>query len=63
METVERNKKIVVGLKEASHITGLSYSCVRRLCLCNEIKYVKSGNRYMVNIASLISYCNQGSTV
>lgn len=62
METVERHYKIMVGLREASEITGLSYSCVRRLCLNNEIPFVKSGSKYFVNTKALLDYCNHGRT-
>ena len=39
MENVEKaTHKLMIPLKEASELTGLSYSCIRKLCLSNEIR-------------------------
>ena len=63
MENVEKGThKIMIPLKEASEITGLSYSCIRKLCLSNEIRFIRSGSKYYVNTASLIQYCERGCT-
>ena len=45
-------------IKEAAGATGLSYYCVRRMCQKCEIRYIKSGNRYLVNLDLLVGYLN-----
>ncbi len=62
MESIEKSPKIMLTIKEATEMTGLSYSCIRRLCLNNEIKFVRSGTKYYVNTASLLRYCGQVCT-
>ncbi len=54
--------KIMMPIKEASELTGLSYDCIRKLCLRNEIRHIRSGKKYYVNTASLLQYCDQGCT-
>lgn len=51
--------KIMCGIREAAEYTGLSYECIRRLCLTKSIKFVKSGNKYYVNMTSLLKYCGE----
>ena len=48
---------VVMPIKDAVSITGLSYSSIRQLCLNNRIRYIKSGTKYYVNMASLLRYC------
>ena len=48
---------VVMPIKEAASVTGLSYSSIRQLCLNNRIRYIKSGTKYYVNMASLLRYC------
>lgn len=40
----------MVTLREAAKMTGLSYDCLRKLCLRNEIAHIRSGTKYMVNV-------------
>lgn len=44
-------------IKQAAVETGLSYSCIRQLCIENKIKFIRSGKKYYVNMPSLIEYC------
>ena len=44
-------------IKQAAEETGLSYNCIRQLCIDNKIKYIRSGKKYYVNMPSLIKYC------
>ena len=63
MENVKKaTHKLMIPLKEASELTGLSYSCIRKLCLSNEIRFIRSGSKYYVNTASLMQYCERGCT-
>ena len=48
---------MVMPIKGAASVTGLSYSSIRQLCLNNRIRYIKSGTKYYVNMASLLRYC------
>lgn len=48
----------MVTLKEASSRTGLSYDCLRKMCLNNEIVYVKAGAKFLVNFGKLADYLN-----
>lgn len=56
------NEKIMVTIKEAAARTGLTYNCVRRLCLSNQIRYIRSGSKYFVNLSKLLVFLNQGQT-
>lgn len=63
MESVDKPTKIMMPIKEASELTGLSYSCIRKLCLSNEIRFIRSGSKYYVNARSLLDFCERGCTV
>lgn len=49
-------------INEASSETGLSYYCIRKLCLEHRIRYIKSGTKYYINMPSLIAYCEGGGS-
>ena len=50
------------SIKDASIETGLTYHCIRTLCLENKIKFIKSGTKYYVNMPSLFAYCEKGES-
>ncbi len=50
----------MVTLKEASSRTGISYDFLRKMCLNNQIVYVKAGTKYLVNWGKLVEYLNKG---
>lgn len=55
------NKKVIPQMKtthEASNITGISYHRIRLLCLSNDIKYIKAGNKFLNNLDRFIDYLN-----
>ena len=52
------NTPIMTTIKDAAQRTGLSYYCIRRLCLTNQISYIRSGAKYYVNFAKLWEYLN-----
>lgn len=62
MEKMNKPTKIMMPIKEACDLTGLSYSCIRKLCLTDMIRYIRSGSKYYVNTASLLQYCENGHT-
>ena len=47
-------------IKQASEETGLSQYAIRQLILSKKIKFIRCGVKYMVNMASLIAYCEGG---
>lgn len=50
--------------KEASQNTGLSMDCIRNLCLRNEIRYIRVGekkSKFLVNAESLVNWMNGGN--
>ena len=49
----------MVTVREAAKMTGLSYDCLRKLCLRNEIAHIRSGTKYMVNVKKLNDYLNR----
>lgn len=52
----------MVTIKEAARETGLTYCCLRRWILSGEFTYfIKSGNRYLINLDRLIEFLNQAS--
>lgn len=59
---MEQPRKMMMPIKEASVITGLSYSHIRRLCLEKRIVFIRSGTKYMINYDSLVRYCNQDAS-
>ena len=50
----------MIPLREASSRTGLSYDFLRKLCLMDEIVFIRSGNKYLVNFGKLCEYLNNG---
>lgn len=46
----------MMRLREAAKKTGLSYYYLRNACLNNEIPYLKSGNRFLINFEWLENY-------
>lgn len=57
---MNQNTKMMVGLREAAEYTGLTYNCIRRLCLKNEIVHIRSGKKFYVNLPKLLEYLNHG---
>ena len=52
----------MIGIREASDKTGISYEQLRKLCLQNKIVHIKAGCKYLINLEKLIDYLNQGET-
>lgn len=50
------NKKFpqMVTVKEASQETGLPEYFIRKLCITNKVKAIKSGKKYYLNADSLM---------
>ena len=50
----------MMTIKEAAEVTGLPYSYIRKLCLNNEIIFIRSGNKYFVNMDKFSEFLNGG---
>lgn len=50
----------MLTIKETSKRTGVSYDCIRKLCIQNKIVYIKSGSKYLVNFGMFCKYLNEG---
>lgn len=48
-------------IKDCMEITGLPYSVLRKLCLSEQIIYIRSGNKYYINLKSLLNYLGEES--
>lgn len=57
---MENAVKMMMPIKEACTMTGLSYACIRKLCINNQIQHIRSGVKYYINVDSLLRYCNSG---
>ena len=48
----------MLTIKEVSLRTGLSQGFIRKLCINNEIVFVKSGKKYLINYNKFIDFLN-----
>ena len=55
---MEENRIEMLTLREASKRTGLSYDRLRKMCLADEIIYIRSGAKFLVNYTKLVEYLN-----
>lgn len=53
-----KNLSRMLSLKQASAETGLSYYCLRNLCLENKVAHITSGTKYLINADRLEEYLN-----
>lgn len=51
---------IMIPLKEASKISGMSYEFLRRICLQNKVRCLRSGNKWYIHREKLLEYLNGG---
>lgn len=59
---MEEKVPVMLTIREAAAITGLSYDFLRKLCLNNQIVYIKAGKKFLINQAKLFDFLN-GNTV
>ena len=50
-------------LKQAAEETGLPYSALRKFCLDGKVAFVRSGTKYYINRASLLSFLSGEQTM
>lgn len=48
----------MITITKASEVTGLSYDSIRKLCLTNQIIYIKLGAKYLINMDKFIEFLN-----
>lgn len=53
----------MVSIKAAAEQTGLSAYYLRGLCRSGRVRYVKVGNKWLVNLGSLTAYLGSGDGV
>jgi len=51
-------KDTIVLIREQDPNTAITYNCIKNLCIDNKIKYIKTGNKYLVNLESVFNYFN-----
>lgn len=59
--TIERDGEripVVKGMKEAARLTGISYHQLRHWVLNDEIVYLKTGNKILINMDRLSDFVN-----
>lgn len=49
---------VMITIAQASTESGLSYDCIRRLCLQGKLVHVKAGRKYLINKEKLADYLN-----
>ena len=53
---LDTNAPQMVTIKELSELTGISQYCIRGLCKHNEIKYIKTGTKVLINYQRFLDY-------
>lgn len=48
----------MVTIREASNRTGVSYDYLRKMCINNQIAYIRAGVKYLINFGKLVEYLN-----
>lgn len=59
-EMNEINIPVMLKIKEAAKVTGLTEFRLRELIKENKIVYIRCGNRYFINMGKLAEYLNEG---
>lgn len=45
-------------IQQLSEETGISYYAIRKMCLEEKIKFIKTGRKYLINYEKFIDYLN-----
>lgn len=51
--------KIMLKLREAVELTGMSYYALRKLCLSGQVYSVRAGTKILINRGSLLNYLGE----
>lgn len=49
----------MIPIREAAERTGLSYKCLREMCLRGEIAFYRTGKKYLINFPFLCCFLNE----
>ena len=52
----------MLTIKQTAEATNLSYDFIRKLCLQKKIVFIKTGNKYLINLEKFVNYLNGEST-
>jgi len=47
-------------INEVAELAGLSKYCIRKMVLNDKVRYIKTGNKYLINLDSLKEYMATG---
>lgn len=50
----------MLTIQETSNATGISYDCIRKLCLQGKIVHIRAGTKFLINMEKLVDYLNKG---
>lgn len=50
----------MLPIKQAAEESGLSYSFIRKLCIQKKIVFIRSGNKYFINMQKFEEYLDSG---
>lgn len=50
----------MLPIKQAAEETGLSYGFIRKLCIQKKIVFIRSGNKYFINMQKFAEYLDSG---
>ncbi len=49
----------MIPIREAAERTGLSYNCLRNMCIRDEIAYYRTGKKFLINFPYLCRFLNR----
>ena len=58
MNSITQSLPKMVTIKELAQQTGISEYAIRKLCATNQITYIKSGTKFLINYDRFVDYLN-----
>lgn len=52
-------EKLFMSVTESASFSGLSKTCIRNLIYANELKYIRSGKKYLISRESILEYLDK----
>lgn len=50
----------MMTIQKASAVAGISYRAIRQMIAEDKIAYIKIGQKFLINLESLVKYLNEG---
>ena len=50
----------MLPIKKAAELSGCSYDYIRKLCLNNQIVFVRAGRKFLINWEKFVEFLNEG---